>query len=38
MAMCCKSNISLPVMCHNLRDDGRGPPATVFTTPGLLQR
>ena len=22
----------LPVMCHNLRDGGRGPPATVFTT------
>ena len=24
----------LPAMCHNLRDGGRGPPATVFTTPG----
>jgi len=26
----------LPAMCHNLRDGGRGPPATVLTTPGLL--
>jgi len=25
-------------MCHNLRNDGRGPQATVFTTPGMLQR
>jgi len=24
-------------MCQNLRDGGNGPPATVFTTPGLLQ-
>ena len=24
--------------CHNLRDDGRRPPATKFTTPRLLQR
>jgi len=28
----------LPAMCHNLRDGGHGPLATVFTTPGLLQR
>jgi len=28
----------LPAMCHNLRDGDRGPPATLFTTPGLLQR
>jgi len=27
----------LPAMCHNLRDSGRGPPATVLTTPCLLQ-
>ena len=27
----------LPAMCHNLRDGCRHPPATVFTTPGLLQ-
>ena len=25
-------------MCHNLRNGGRGPPATLLTTPGLLQR
>jgi len=24
--------------CHNLRDGGRRPPATMFTTPRLLQR
>jgi len=24
--------------CHNLRDGGRRPPATMFTTPCLLQR
>ena len=24
----------LPAMCHNLRDSGRGPPATVFITSG----
>jgi len=24
--------------CHNLRDGGRRPPATVFTSPRLLQR
>ena len=24
-------------MCHNLWDGSRGPPATVFTIPGLLQ-
>ena len=24
--------------CHNLRDGGRRPPATMFTTPGRLQR
>ena len=23
---------------HNLRDDGRHPPVTMFTTPRLLQR
>jgi len=28
----------LPAMCHSLQDGGRGPPATVFTTPSLLQR
>jgi len=29
----------LPAMCHNLQDDAcRSPPATVFTTHGLLQR
>ena len=28
----------LPAMCHNLRDAGRSPPATLLTTPGLLQR
>jgi len=30
----------LSAMCHELaagRDGGRGPPATVLTTPGLLQ-
>jgi len=26
----------LPVMCHNLRDGGRCPPATAFTTPSLF--
>ena len=24
--------------CHNLRDGGRRPPATMFTTPRMLQR
>jgi len=24
--------------CHNLRDGGRRPPATMFTSPRLLQR
>jgi len=28
----------LSAMCHNLRDNGRGPPATLLTTPGMLQR
>jgi len=28
----------LPAMCHNLRVDGRRPPATLLTTPGMLQR
>jgi len=27
----------LPAMCHNLRDGGRCPPATAFTTHTLLQ-
>jgi len=26
----------LPAMCHNLRDDGRCPPATAFTTPAYI--
>ena len=28
----------LPATCHNLRDGGRGPPVTLLTTPGMLQR
>jgi len=28
----------LLVMCHKLRDGGRGRPATLLTTPGMLQR
>ena len=28
----------LPAICHNLRDGGRCPPATAFTTRSLLQR
>ena len=28
----------LPAMCHNLCDGSHGPPATVLTTPGLLER
>jgi len=28
----------LPAICHNSRDGGRGPLATVLTTPSLLQR
>jgi len=27
----------LPAMCHNLRDGGRCRPATLLTTPGMLQ-
>ena len=28
----------LPAMCHNLRVGGRRPPATLLTTPSMLQR
>jgi len=28
----------LPAMCHNLQVGGRRPPATLMTTPGMLQR
>jgi len=31
-------NTAAPAMCHNLQNGGRGPPASVLTTPGMLQR
>ena len=31
-------NTAAPAMCHNLWNGGRGPPATVLTTPRMLQR
>jgi len=34
---CNQHRCLLRAMCHNLRDSGCGPLATVFTTPSLLQ-